>query len=158
MNVNNSSKKQLKKIIQLKQTAKKEGVRDEDGIEECEILLKATESEVTLSGVSSLVETIECASPANESEIKRLDDALKIAIASNAHKELIDSRTVLQSKLHAELNMNRFLAAPTEEAVLDSEGEPTDHCKYTMFDGKNKVNFLLLLFFERVNILLSCFF
>ena len=129
-----SSKKQLKRLIKLMMSAKEEGVREEDGIEECESLLKATEAEVTLMGVSSLVEAIECATEANESEIKRLDDALKTALALGSQKELVENRTLLQKRLHAELNMNRYLASPAEEAVL-VEGEPTEDVKYTMWDG-----------------------
>ena len=129
------SKKQLKRLIQLRKTAMEEGVREEDGIEECEGLLKATESEVTLCGVSSLVEVIECAGPANESEIKRFDDAMKHAISSGAQPKLIEDSTKLQQRLHAELDMNQYMAAPEEQAVLDEEGEPTEHCIYNMFDG-----------------------
>jgi hypothetical protein len=134
------SKKQLKRLVQLRKNALEEGVREEDGIEECEALLKATEAEVTLCGVSSLVEAIECASPANESEIKRLDEALDHAIQYNAQEALVADRQVLQKKLHAELDMNRYMAPPGEEAVVDEEGEPTEHCKYTMFDGKTVFN------------------
>ena len=36
--------------------------------------------------------------------------------------------------------MNRYMAPPGEEAVVDEEGEPTEHCKYTMFDGKTVFN------------------
>ena len=46
------------------------------------------------------------------------------------------SRSPLSIHQHAELDMNRYMAPPGEEAVVDEEGEPTEHCKYTMFDGK----------------------
>ena len=118
-----SSKKTLKKLIKCIMNAKEEGVREEDGIEESENLIKATEAEVTLMGVSSLVSEIDCATEANVSEIKRLDEALTTAIAVGSQPELIEDRTKLQKRLHAELNMNRYLVAPKEEAVVNEEGK-----------------------------------
>ena len=75
----------LKRLHQLVRSAREEGVRDEDGITTAEGLIRATEAEVHLSGVSSLVEAIECASSANVSEIKRLDDALATAKTHGSH-------------------------------------------------------------------------
>lgn len=134
------SKKQLKRLHQLVRSAREEGVRDEDGITTAEELIRATEAEVHLSGVSSLVEAIECASSANVSEIKRLDDALATAKTHGSHPGLVEDRTKLQKKLHAELGMNRSLNDPLEKAVLDEEGEPTEHCIYTMWDETTTFN------------------
>ena len=80
----------LKRLHQLVRSAREEGVRDEDGITTAEELIRATEAEVHLSGVSSLVEAIECASSANVSEIKRLDDALATAKTHGSHPGRLD--------------------------------------------------------------------
>jgi hypothetical protein len=111
-------------------------VRDEDGIEDAMALVRATEAEVTVCGVASLVEGIECASDANESEIKRLDAAIAEAVAAGSHAETVQEKQALQARLHAELDLNRALADPEEAAVMEAEtGEPTEFCKYTMWDG-----------------------
>ena len=52
----------------------------------------------------------------------------------------MEDRTKLQKKLHAELGMNRSLNDPLEKAVLDEEGEPTEHCIYTMWDETTTFN------------------
>lgn len=111
-------------------------MRDEDGIEDAMALVRATEAEVTVCGVASLVEGIECASDANESEIKRLDAAIAEAVAAGSHAETVKDKQALQARLHAELDLNRSMADPEESAVVEAEtGEPTEFCKYTMWDG-----------------------
>ena len=52
----------------------------------------------------------------------------------------MEDRTKLQKKLHAELGMNRSFNDPVEKSVLDDEGEPTEHCIYTMWDGTTIFN------------------
>ena len=52
----------------------------------------------------------------------------------------MEDRTKLQKKLHAELGMNRSLNDPLEKAVLNEEGEPTEHCIYTMWDETTTFN------------------
>ena len=41
----------------------------------------------------------------------------------------------MQNKLHAEIDLGNELLEPDEETVVDEEGEPTEFCKYTMWDG-----------------------
>ena len=111
-------------------------MRDEDGIEDAVALVRAAEAEVTVCGVASLVENIECADASNESEIKRLDSAIAEAVAAGSHEATVKEKQALQARLHAELDINRAIADPEEAAVVEAEtGEPTDFCKYTMWDG-----------------------
>lgn len=130
------AKSTIKPLIKRIKAAREEGVRDEDGIEDAMALVRATEAEVTVCGVASLVEGIECASDANESEIKRLDAAIAEAVAAGSHAETVKDKQALQARLHAELDLNRSMADPEESAVVEAEtGEPTEFCKYTMWDG-----------------------
>lgn len=111
-------------------------MRDEDGVEDAVALVRAAEAEVAVCGVASLLENIECANESNESEIKRLDAAIAEAVAAGSHEETVKEKQALQARLHSELDLNRALADPEEAAVVEAEtGEPTEFCKYTMWDG-----------------------
>ena len=67
----------VKGLVTLIKKGRKEGVRDEDGMEEAEGVLAALEAEVTLSNVSSLFEGVECATMQHFKELQVLLTLMK---------------------------------------------------------------------------------
>ena len=56
------------------------------------------------------------------------------AVEAGSHEETVKEKQALQARLHAELDLNRALTE--EAAVVEAEtGEPTEFCKYTLWDG-----------------------
>ena len=125
----------VKGLVALIRKGRKEGVRDEDGMEEAEGALAALEAEVTLSNVSSLFEGVECATMQHFKELQKLDLAMEEAEACGSHAGFVETVKVLQNRMHAEIDLGNALLEPEEETVVDEEGEPTDFSKYTMWDG-----------------------
>lgn len=125
----------VKGLVVLIKKGRKEGVRDEDGMEEAEGVLAALEAEVTLSNVSSLFEGVECATMQHFKELQKLDIAMEEAEACGSHEGFVATVKAVQNKLHAEIDLGNALLEPGEETVVDEEGEPTEFCKYTMWDG-----------------------
>ncbi len=125
----------VKGLVKLIRVGRKEGVRDEDGMEEADGILAALEAEVTLSGAFSMFEGVECASNQHSKELHKLDMAMEEAEACGSHPGFVGEVKAVQNRLHAELDLGNVVAAPSEEAIVDEEGEPTDFVKYEMWDG-----------------------
>ena len=57
------------------------------------------------------------------------------AEACGSQAEFVATTKALQNRLHAEIDLGNALLEPNEETVVDEEGEPTEFCKYIMWDG-----------------------
>jgi hypothetical protein len=126
----------VKGLIKLIKIGRKEGVREEDGMEEADGMLMALEAEVTLSSAFSLFDGVECGLPMHHKELHKLDSAVEEAEACGSHPELLKTVKAVQSRLHAETDLTHVMAAPHEECIVDEEGEPTEFIKYTLWDGQ----------------------
>lgn len=123
----------MQDLIAKLSKARDEGVSD--AVEDGEALLLACKSEVALMGAVGLCEPIECAGEACASELNKLDSCIATAEQAQAEAALLENAKVLARRMHAELELQKSMRAPGVQAVVDEEGEPTEHELFTLEDG-----------------------